>query len=410
MRRRQCAGVIELIGNCSIVWAPMRWEGRGVGTIAVLRQPPKPFTRQGDRAPVKTFADQAVIAIQNARLFNETQEALERQTATAEMLRVISGSVTDTQPVFDAIVQSCQRLFAGKAVALSSPEATCSIRGLRERQRGSARSRVPRSRGRSTAAAAPAACILDSRVINVADTAEGAKELPRMRDLAVALGYRSALFVPLLRDGKAIGCIADPARRAGAFDEQEVSLAQTFADQAVIAIENARLFNETAEALEQQTATGGSAASDQQLGRPTPRRCSRRSCDSCQRLFCERTAARRSSRYDDGRVHVGAMARLGARARWARRVPMPLDGSFTGQAIRERRTVQFDDRSDVPLARSAVRAGGRSRARQLFAWPGRADAAGKTGASASICVMRQPPRPFSDKGDRLCSRPSPTRR
>src|SRR5204862_169169 len=91
-----------------------------IGTVAVCRAEPGLFPDKLVTL-LQTFADQAVIAIENVRLFNETKEALERQTATGEILRVISGSVTDTQPVFDAIVQSCRRLFGGKAVHLAMP-------------------------------------------------------------------------------------------------------------------------------------------------------------------------------------------------------------------------------------------------------------------------------------------------
>ena len=104
--------MVELYGNFSIAWAPMLWEDRGVGSIAVMRQPPKPFSDK-ELALLKTFADQAVIAIQNARLFNETKEALERQTATAEVLRVISESPTDVQPVFDAIARARRHCSVG---------------------------------------------------------------------------------------------------------------------------------------------------------------------------------------------------------------------------------------------------------------------------------------------------------
>ena len=104
-------------GDCSQVHVPLRWDGRGLGMLIVVRVPPQPFA-DDEIAMLGTFADQAVIAIQNARLFNETQEALERQTASAEILRVISSSMTDAQPVFDAIVGSCQRLFGGRAVHL----------------------------------------------------------------------------------------------------------------------------------------------------------------------------------------------------------------------------------------------------------------------------------------------------
>ena len=99
----------ERMGNASAIIAPMLWQDRGVGAIHVYRQPPAPFADK-EIGLLKTFADQAAIAIQNARLFNETQEALERQTASADVLRVISSSVADAQPVFERIMRSCQRL------------------------------------------------------------------------------------------------------------------------------------------------------------------------------------------------------------------------------------------------------------------------------------------------------------
>ena len=248
--------VVELSGNCSVAWAPMLWEDRGVGALCLMRQPPKPFSEK-ELALLKTFADQAVIAIENARLFNDTKESLERQTATADILRVISGSVTDTQPVFDAIVQSCQRLFSGKAVTLIFPRGDMLESVAFSSDQGDQRGADVLKPWPLDRDSATGACILDSRVINVGDTTEGAKRFSRMRDLGVKLGYKSALLVPLLQERKAIGCIAILRATAGEFDDQEVSLAKTFADQAVIAIQNARLFNETREALEQQTATAG---------------------------------------------------------------------------------------------------------------------------------------------------------
>ena len=97
------------IGSYSQVFVPMVWKGQTIGTLYVTRQPPTGFSDK-EVALLRTFADQAVIAIQNSRLFNETKEALERQTATAEVLRVISGSVTETQPVFDVIAERAVRL------------------------------------------------------------------------------------------------------------------------------------------------------------------------------------------------------------------------------------------------------------------------------------------------------------
>ena len=205
---------------------------------------------------LKLFADQAVIAIENVRLINETRAALEQQTAIAEILRVISSSPTETQPVFDAIVHACQRLFNGRAVGFCVPRegmihtVAFADDGTRGEREGGFLQPWPLDRD-----SAAGACMLDTRVINVADTALGALKFPRMKNLAVALGYKSALFVPLVRGQRAIGTIAVLRADTGAFTEQETELAKTFADQAVIAIENTRLFNETREALEQQTAT-----------------------------------------------------------------------------------------------------------------------------------------------------------
>ena len=246
---------MALIGSWRrMIAAPMLKDGEPVGVIAVAWPDPGKSPPQQVEL-LKTFADQAVIAIENVRLLNETQEALERQTATAEILRVISGSITDTRPVFEAIVNSCQRLFGGKAVALTMPvggmiEAAAYVGDGSAGREGGFLEPWPLDEGSGAGA-----CILQSRVIMVPDTVEGAQCYPRMRQLALALGYRSALFVPLLRDGRAIGSMVVLRAAPGAFSDKEISLAQTFSDQAVIAIENVRLFNETKEALEQQTAT-----------------------------------------------------------------------------------------------------------------------------------------------------------
>ncbi len=170
-------------------------------------------------------------------------------------MRVISASVTETQPVFDAIVQSCRRLFGGKAVHLAMPRGDM-IEDVAFAAEGPSPKGVgflkpwPLDRGSGAGT-----CILEGRVIAVADAVEGSKQFSRMPDLALALGYRSCLFVPLMRDGKALGSLTILRETTGDFDDQEIALAKTFADQAVIAIENVRLFNETREALERQTAT-----------------------------------------------------------------------------------------------------------------------------------------------------------
>jgi two-component system, NtrC family, sensor kinase len=219
----------------------------------------RPFSEKQVRL-LETFADQAVIAIENVRLFKELQEknaalteahaqvteALDQQTATAEILRVISRSPSNVQPVFDAIVESAKRLLFGHGAsltrvvgdqlhleALTARDSVADEAARRDYPRpilghGSGPSRAVRER-------APAV------VVDVeTDPAIG----PRTREQARLRGFRSAVSVPMLRDGEAIGAIAVTRAEPGPFTDEEIGLLQTFAGQAVIAIENVRLFKE----------------------------------------------------------------------------------------------------------------------------------------------------------------------
>ena len=241
------------LGRRRMVGVPMLREGEPIGVIVVAWAEPGP-TPAVQEILLKTFADQAVIAVENVRLFNETREALEQQTTTAEILRVISSTPTDTQPVFDAIVQSAQRLMSAKsAILLLRREtdffvAAYSIPGL-ESLPAEVRT-APLDRDKNF----PSQVMLDRKIVHIPDwEADDVIEFERF--VAKAYGIGSGLQVPLVRKGEGIGSLAVARQAKGAFSEKEIALLQSFADQAVIAIENVRLFNETKEALERQTAT-----------------------------------------------------------------------------------------------------------------------------------------------------------
>lgn len=214
---------------------PLLREGKAIGMVRVARTITSTFTDK-EIALLKTFADQAVIAIENVRLFNETKEALEQQTATADILRIISGSMTDTQPVFDAIVRNCGKLFEDSRVGLWL------ISGDRIQARASnaeLTEDMPIDRG-----SAVGTCVLDGCMVHLPDLEKAAEQYPRVRQLGLKWGCHSGIYAPLLREGRAIGGISVLRHEAGAFDDKGVALLKTFADQAVIAIENVRLFNE----------------------------------------------------------------------------------------------------------------------------------------------------------------------
>jgi GAF domain-containing protein len=240
-------------GFRSVLYVPMLREGVAIGTINVTRREPGAFSDHQVNL-LQTFADQAVIAIENVRLFNETKEALEQQTATAEILRVISSSPTDVQPVFDAIAASAARLCGADDVVIRRAEADTTRvvahvgpvpiagDGIRPLKRSALVGRA----------------ILDSRTLHVLDVSEPGmrKEYPdSLWSRPDREKVRTVLVAPLLREGSGIGAIVMRREEVSAFSEKQIKLLETFAAQAVIAIENVRLFNETKQALEQQTAT-----------------------------------------------------------------------------------------------------------------------------------------------------------
>src|SRR5262249_44276572 len=236
----------------SALSVPMLHEGEAVGAVTVTRAEAGAFTQRQIEL-LKTFADQAVIAIENVRLFNDTKEALERQTATAEILHVISSSPTDVEPVFRAMAASAVRLCRADDAAIFQIETG----GLRlVAHEGSVplgpvgQFTVPLVRGSLTGRVT-----LESRTIQIADHQVEEVEYPEGTVIARRYGVRTMLGVPLLRAGAAVGVIALRRTEVRPFTDRQVELLKTFADQAVIAIENTRLFNETKEALDRQTAT-----------------------------------------------------------------------------------------------------------------------------------------------------------
>ncbi len=232
---------------------PLLLGGSPVGVIAIRRLKVRPFTPK-QIALLKTFADQAAMAIENARLNVDLTEALEQQTATSEVLRIISSSPTDLQPVFDAIAERAMQLcearvgsvfrFDGQLIHIAAlanvdPEGAAAVRSVFP---------MPPSR-RSAAARA----ILTGGIVHIPDVRDDPEYT--IATEAQAGGFRSVVSVPMLHEGKPIGAVNAGRPEPGPFSARQIALLQTFADQALIAIENVRLFRGLTEALEQQTAT-----------------------------------------------------------------------------------------------------------------------------------------------------------
>jgi two-component system, NtrC family, sensor kinase len=259
--------LVEVAGARTLVVVPMLKDDELIGTIAIYRQEVRPFTDKQIEL-VQNFAAQAVIAIENTRLLSELRQrtddlsdSLERQTATAEILSSISNSMTETKPVFDAIVRNLLRLFGTKFATVQLFR-----EGIVEMPAGGGQpgfekiiERYPRPLDDTTVSGQ---AMLSKQVIQFSPVIGNRLVPTTSEQIARDVGFDSIIAAPMLLGDKVIGSIVVAHHEPRVFDEKRVALIKSFADQAVIAIENARLFGELrqrtddlSESLQQQTAT-----------------------------------------------------------------------------------------------------------------------------------------------------------
>ena len=255
---------VELAGTRTIVVVPMLKDDKLIGAIGIYRQEVRPFTDKQIEL-LKNFAAQAVIAIENTRLLNELRESLQQQTATADVLKVISSSPGELEPVFNAMLENATRICHAEFGTLYLRE-TDAFRAVAIHNAPPA---YVQARKRALARPPPDSAlgqvVTTHQVAQIDDITKTKSYVERDPYIISAVelgGYRTIAAVPMLKDDELVGAILIYRQEVQSFSEKQIALLRNFADQAVIAIENARLLNELrhrtddlSEALEQQTAT-----------------------------------------------------------------------------------------------------------------------------------------------------------
>jgi len=339
----------KFAGARTVVSVPMLKHDELIGLIAIYRREVRPFADKQVEL-VANFAAQAVIAIENARLLTETREALEKQTATAEVLRVINSSSGELAPVFEAIASAAAPLcdaansavfrFDGSLIHLTAQY------GLTAAQLDTLRDTFPLAPGRGSVTAR---AIMTGQVVHVPDLAT---DVEFAHPSFVGAGLRGSVSVPMLREDVAIGAITVTRQESRSFTDKQIALLENFAAQAVIAIENARLLSKLRESLEQQTATSDILASIS--GSLTdPRPVFNAIVHNLRRLFGARFATVQLLQGET--IEMPAADGEVATEKIMQHYPRPLDNtSVGGQAMLTNKVVQHAPVLDNPVVPAAA--------------------------------------------------------